>query len=100
MTMPTRDSIVWMIGLIGGAAVGLSGALGLFPWITPPWQHGIAIVAFLWSSYSGKMSTSPQPISPEGHAKEVEEHQAALVDSIKGIVTLADHAPLPPVAPN
>lgn len=94
----TRDSIIWWVSMIGGVAVGVSGSFTLFPWITPGWQHGISLVGFIYGVVSGKMATSPLPISPEGHAKEVEEHQAALVDSIKGIVTLADHAPLPLLA--
>lgn len=57
----TRDDLKFSIGLIGGVAVGMAGSFNLFPWIPPTWQHGIGIVAFVYSIVSGKLATSPLP---------------------------------------
>jgi hypothetical protein len=63
----TRDDILWTLSIIGGVAVGLSASFNLFPWISPGWQHGISLVAFLYATVSGKMATSPLPGDPAKH---------------------------------
>ena len=60
----TKDDVKWIVGMIGGAIVGLAGALALFPWIPESVQHWISLVAFLISTVSGKLSRSPLPADP------------------------------------
>lgn len=56
-----RDSIWWLVSILGSIAVGLSTSFNLFPWIDPTAQHVISLVAFIWGIVSGKMATSPLP---------------------------------------
>lgn len=57
----TRDDVKWVAGMVGGVAVGLAGSFDLFPWIPTNVQHAIALVAFVYSTVSAHLSTSPLP---------------------------------------
>lgn len=63
MILPTRDSVFWTISIIGGAAAALVLHFKEFPWIPLSVQHGIELVAFLWTVGSAKLSWSPLPVN-------------------------------------
>jgi hypothetical protein len=65
----TRDSWLWIIAIVAGVATGLASNFALFPWIPAPWQHGIAIVAFIGAIVAGKLSMSPLPLSAVGQVQ-------------------------------
>lgn len=69
----TRDSIIWLIGMVGSALVAVSTNLHLFPWMSPTAQHWINLAAFVVGIISGKMATSPLMHSQE--VKEVKAYQ-------------------------
>jgi hypothetical protein len=59
MTLPSRDSVIWWLGMIGGAAAAIAAHLDLFPWLQPWAQHTVELVGFVWAVASGKFATSP-----------------------------------------
>ncbi len=95
--MFTRDSLTWLIGMIGGVAVAIAANFHLFPWIPENAQHVISLIAFIVSVISGKMSTSPRPISPEGYRQEVVDHQVAMVKAVAEGKEVVAQPPIPPV---
>lgn len=65
MTPPSRDSLVWWLGMIGGTAAALAGHLDRIPWL-PEWaQHTVELVGLIWAITSGKLATSPLPGAPK-----------------------------------
>lgn len=51
--------------MVGAAAVALASHFAEFPWIPPNVQHGIELVAFVYSVFSAKMATSHAPEPPK-----------------------------------
>ena len=54
--MPTRDSIVWWLGIVGAALVYLSQCPPPQTWAYGDW---LQCIAFLVATVSGKLATSP-----------------------------------------
>lgn len=65
----TRDSIVWLFGVIGGIAVFLGGHFGLlqeaFPGITEVWQARIELTSGLMATLSALFRMSPLALNPD-----------------------------------
>lgn len=78
----TRDSLLWGFGMIGSVAVALAGNLHLFPWIPEGGQHAISLAAFVAGVVSGKLSTSPLPISARGRAAYLDADAAKRAEEL------------------
>lgn len=65
--MFTRDSVIWWIGIVGSAVVGVSTNLDAFPWLSQEARQWISLASFVVGVVSGKMSTSPRPHSRDAY---------------------------------
>ena len=60
--MPTRDSFVWWLGILGGVVVYLAAASPVPEWDYYAW---LQFVAFVVATVSGKLATSPLAGNPK-----------------------------------
>lgn len=70
----TRDSIIWWIGIVSAVILAVSSRMDLIDPFLPASHtdkvHAlIEFLALIIGIASGKMATSPLPISDEGRAK-------------------------------
>lgn len=60
--MPTRDSIVWWLGIVGGLIVYLAAAAPPTQWDYYAWLQFAGVVI---ATVSGKLATSPLAGAPK-----------------------------------
>lgn len=56
---PSRDSRVWLFGMLCSLIAAVGANLDLFPWLPDHWKHGISLASFCVGVFSGKMASSP-----------------------------------------
>lgn len=95
----TRDSITLTVGAIASVSTGFVSGFNLFPWLSIGAQHAISLISFGSGLLLLFLKSSPLPVSPEGHAKEVQEHNEAVAEAVQKVRELAKAPPIPPVVP-